>query len=755
MRKKFDVLGMTCAACAVHVEKDVRKVRGVTDVTVSLVGNTMTVDYDETAVRPADIIRSVKQGGYGARPAEDAQPETTAASLRAFRIRLWGSVALFAILLYLSMGTMAGLPVPAFLDPHHHPYVFSLTEMLLTVPILILNRAYFRTGFLRLFKGGPNMDTLVALGTSASFLFGAGLILAAALQGGDPGMLGDKLYFESAGAILTLVTLGKYLEARSRRRTKGAIERLVRLVPATALRLEDGVEREVPAETIAVGDLLVLKPGMRIPVDGEVISGSSSVDESALTGESLPVDKNPGDVVRTATVNLTGVLRFRATAVGEDTTLARIVRLVREAADSKAPIARLADKISGIFVPVVLGISLLTGIVWSLLGKDVGFSLTMAVTVLVISCPCALGLATPMAILVGAGKGAELGILFKSAESLETLHSIDTVVMDKTGTLTEGKPEVTDVIALGDATSREVLQSAAVLESASLHPLAAAIRRRAEAEGIPAESPDTFENVSGSGLAGTFGGRPILVGTARWMKERGVDPALAEAPAVRLSAEGKTVVLVASGSRLLGLLALRDALRPTAKEALARFARAGIAVVMATGDRKETAEAFRRELGLSAAEAGIDPEGKAALIARLQNEGKKVAMIGDGINDAVALVKADVGIAIGAGTDVAIDSADVILVQSDLLAAATAIELSRRTIGNVKSSLFWAFIYNVVGIPLAAGVFYGAFGWTLNPTLAALAMSFSSVSVVLNALRLTRFKPRILHSHTNKGDDSR
>jgi Cu+-exporting ATPase len=742
MKKKFDITGMTCAACRIHVENDVKKVEGVTSVDVSLLTNSMIVDFDDEILSPLVIVKAVKKGGYGAKIASDS-PSTTHQSelLQKMKIRLVFSLILFGLLLYLSMGMMVGLPLPDFLSPHHYPVLYGSIQLIITVPIVILNRNYFVVGFPKLWNRRPNMDSLVAIGTSTALIYGIIILIKYAFFPSliTDEMISDNLYFESAGAILTLVTVGKYLEVRSKGRTGEAIARLIDLAPKTAFVLKDGIEREIPVADIRVGDIIVIRPGFKIPVDGIILEGESSLDESAITGESMPVDKRVGDRVITATINQSGFFQFRATAVGTDTTLSRIIALVEEAGNSKAPIARLADKISGIFVPIVIGIAILSTVVWLIVGAEVGFALSMGITVLVISCPCALGLATPVAIMVATGKGAENGILIKSAESFEIAHQVDTVVLDKTGTITFGKPEVTDVISLSPLQHEELVRIASSLESKSEHPLGKAIVQHALKQGLSLLAVSSFQNRSGYGVQGTVENVMYYAGNDALMKQLGILSVSAETMANKLAIRGKTPIFLAKEQTIIGILALADTIKPTSKEAIEGFHRDGIRVVMVTGDRLEVAESIQNELGIETVYAGILPDGKAKIIADLQKEGHKVAMIGDGINDAVALTKADVGMAIGAGTDIAIESADMILMKSDLRDAVLAIDLSRKTIANIKMNLFWAFFYNVIGIPIAAGVFFPLFGLKLSPTLGSLAMSFSSVSVVLNALRLKWF----------------
>ena len=754
MKQKFNVTGMTCSACSAHVEKAVGKLEGVEGVSVNLLGNNMLVDYDEARLSPAQVVQAVQDAGYGAyvpaasggkaAPAPTADP--MAEELRHMKHRLIASFVFLIPLFYLAMGHMMGWPLPAFFHDHANVFSVAFLQFLLVLPIMYVNDKYYKVGFKTLWKRAPNMDSLIALGSAAAVIYGVVALfqISYGLGHGDMERVNRysmDLYFESAGMILALITLGKYLETRSKGKTSQAITRLMDLAPKTAMVLRGGVEVELPVEDVVVGDLIVVRPGGRIPVDGEVTEGHSSVDESALTGESLPVEKAPGDKVAAASINKSGSFTFKALRVGEDTTLAQMIRMVDEASSSKAPIAKLADKVAGVFVPVVIGIALVTAAVWLLLGQGVERALTAGVAVLVISCPCALGLATPVAIMVGTGKGAENGILIKSAEALETLHTVQTVVLDKTGTLTRGKPVVTGCYPAQGVTEEELLCVAASLEKPSEHPLADAIVGEADARGIPLAPVERFQAVPGRGILGKLHGQAILAGNLAMMREAGVDPAGFDAQADALAGDGKTPLYFADGKRMLGLVAVADTAKPTSRAAVEGFKALGIRVVMLTGDNRRTAEAVGRELGVDQVVAEVLPQDKEKNVAALQAEGKRVAMIGDGINDAPALARADVGVAIGAGTDVAIESADVVLMKSDLLDAVTAVRLSKAVIRNIRQNLFWAFFYNVIGIPLAAGVLYPAFQLQLSPMFAAAAMSLSSVCVVSNALRLRFFKP--------------
>ncbi|MCD8146619.1 MAG: heavy metal translocating P-type ATPase [Clostridiales bacterium] len=755
MKTKFDVTGMSCAACQAHVQKAVEALDGADQVNVNLLSGSMTVEIDPAKLTAAQVCQAVAQAGYGAtpvgqksRPQDDAarKKEAQEKERRWMRTRLTVSIIFLIPLFYLCMGHMFGAPLPSILKGVENSMIYCLAQLILVLPILYVNDKYFKNGFTTLAHRAPNMDSLIAVGATASLVYSlyAMFVVAWALGHGDMELAEEyhmnHLYLESVGMILTLVTVGKYLETRSKGQTGAAIEKLMDLAPKTASVLRDGVEVTLPVEEVQVGDLVVVRPGQAVPVDGQVVEGSSSVDESALTGESIPVEKFPGDKVSGATINKNGAFTFRATRVGEDTTLSQIIRLVEDASSSKAPIAKLADRVAGVFVPVVLCIALVTFLVWMLLTGTVTRAISAGVAVLVISCPCALGLATPVAIMVGTGKGAELGVLFKSAEALETLHSVNAVVLDKTGTITQGKPQVTDLLPAQGVTQTRLLTLAASLESASEHPLAEAIVTAAKEQRLALLPVENFEAVPGKGLRAEIVGKKYSAGNLRLMEESGV--VVPPEAASDLADQGKTPLFFAEETRLLGLIAVADVAKPTSREAIAAFQEMGIDVVMLTGDNRRTAEAIGRELGVTQVVAEVLPQEKERVISDLQQQGKKVAMVGDGINDAPALTRADVGLAIGAGTDVAIESADVVLIRSDLLDAVTAMELSRATIRNIKQDLFWAFCYNCIGIPLAAGVFYPLLGWQLNPIFGAAAMSLSSVSVVSNALRLRLFKPR-------------
>ena len=751
MKQRFQVTGMSCASCSAHVEKAVGGVSGVSQVAVSLLTNSMTVEYDESRTNAAAIVKAVENAGYGASPeggekksGEEAAKAAADAASASVKRRLIVSFTFLIPLFYLSMGHMMGWPLPGIFLGHENALIFAFTQLLLCLPIVAVNHKYFTGGYKALWHRAPNMDSLIAIGSSAAIVYGIWAIycIGWGLGHGDMEMVHSysmDLYFETSGMILALITLGKFLEARSKGKTSEAISKLIALTPKTAFVERDGKEMEIPAEDVVPGDTVVIRPGARVPVDGVVCEGSSSVDESALTGESIPVEKQPGDKLTGGTINKAGFLKMRAQKVGNDTALAQIIRLVEEAASSKAPIAKLADRVSGVFVPVVIGIAILATIVWLLVGKGVAFAISIGIAVLVISCPCALGLATPTAIMVGTGKGAENGILIKSGEALETAHLVDTVVLDKTGTVTEGAPRVTDLLPL-EMAPEEFLRLAAAMESRSEHPLAEAVVRAAEEKGLDLPEVSAFRSIPGRGIEAEVGGRRYFAGNLALMEEQGVDLKDTGSRAEELAGEGKTVLYFADEAAVLGLIAAADTIKPTSAEAVAEMKALGLQVVMLTGDSPRTAEAIRKQAGIETVVAGVLPDGKEQEIRRLQEQGRKVAMVGDGVNDAPALARADVGMAIGAGTDVAIESADIVLMKSDLRDVATAVRLSRAVIRNIKENLFWALCYNSLGIPLAAGVFYAALHWKLNPMFGAAAMSLSSVCVVTNALRLRFFK---------------
>ena len=739
MTEKFVVTGMTCAACAAHVEKAANSLDGVDSAAVNLMLGTLVCSYDADKVTPQAIISAVEASGYGAAPADEAKRDIRReqeASARAMGRRLLWSVVCLVPLFYLSMGHMMGLPVPAFM--HRQPLTAALVQLVLCVPILILNRAYFTVGFSRLFKGAPNMDSLVALGAAAGLVYS--LIEMGLLAAGQVTGMPD-LYFESAGMILTLVTVGKYLEERSKGKTTGAITALLALAPDVAVVRRSGTEVTVATDQIKAGETVIVRQGGRIPVDGTVVKGSGSVDESALTGESMPVEKTAGSKAVSATVLTSGYLEMTADRVGADTTLSQIIRLMEQAASTKAPISRLADKISAVFVPAVISIAVAAALLWATVGgMGVRFCLSIGIAVLVISCPCALGLATPVAITVATGKAAEKGILIKSAASLELMGRVNTVVLDKTGTVTEGKPRVTDVLCAANVTEEELLCAAASLEKPSGHPLADAIVQEAERRSIPLCAVSDFAAVAGGGVQAVQDGKTLYAGNDRYMESIGADTAALRAAAEMLAAAGKTPLYFAEDRQLLGVIAVADVVKPDSAAAIAALRRSGCEVVLLTGDNQRTAEAIARQVGVDRVIAQVLPQDKARCIEDLQKAGRLVAMVGDGVNDAPALVTADVGLAIGAGTDVAIESADVVLMRSSLMDIVDAAALSRATLRNIRQNLFWAFFYNSIGIPVAAGVLYPALGITLNPMIAAAAMSLSSVCVVSNALRLRGWK---------------
>ena len=738
------VTGMTCAACAAHVEKAAGAVAGVNSAAVNLMLGTLVCSYDRDKASPQAIIAAVEAAGYGAAPADDAKRdirrEQDAAAKAMGRRLLWSAVCLVP-LFYLSMGHMLGLPVPAFM--HRQPLLAAAVQLALCLPILLLNRAYFS----RLFKGSPNMDSLVALGAAAGLTYSLiemGLLCAGQLAGMP------DLYFESAGMILTLVTVGKYLEERSKGKTTGAITALLALAPETAVVRRNGTEVTVAADQIRAGETVIIRQGGRIPVDGTVTKGSGAVDESALTGESMPVEKTPGSSAVSATVLTSGYLELTADRVGADTTLSQIVQLMEQAAASKAPISRLADKISAVFVPVVISIAVLAAVLWATVGgMGIRFCLSIGIAVLVISCPCALGLATPVAITVATGKAAERGILIKSAASLELLGQVDTVVLDKTGTVTAGTPQVTDVLCVPGVTVEELLCAAASLEKPSGHPLADAIVQEAARRSIPLCAVSDFNAVPGGGVQAVLDGKTLYAGNDRYMTLIGAGTAALRAAAEALAAAGKTPLYFAEEQQLLGVVAVADVVKPDSAAAIAALRRSGREVVLLTGDDRRTAEAIARQVGVERVIAQVLPQDKARCVEELQKDGRLVAMVGDGVNDAPALVTADVGLAIGAGTDVAIESADVVLMHSSLMDIVDAAALSRATLRNIRQNLFWAFFYNAIGIPVAAGVLYPALQLTLDPMLAAAAMSLSSVCVVSNALRLRGWKGAPTDNHVS------
>lgn len=772
-KETYDITGMSCAACSARIEKGISGMEGMQQCSVNLLKNSMTVSYDEAELDSGKIIHQVEDIGYGASLHQTQGSKTTGASGRGkngatdaaaaaakqMKQRLIVSLVFTIPLFYISMGHMAGWPLPPWLLGARNHMIFAFTQFLLVLPVLIAGGHYFKNGLRNLWHRSPNMDSLIALGSGAAFVYGIYAIykIAWGFSIEDMDMVetfGMNLYFESSAMILTLITLGKFMEARAKSKTSEAITKLMDLAPKTAKVLRNGQEEEISVDDVQNGDILVVRDGDTVPVDGKITEGFASVDESAITGESLPVDKQAGDPVTGGTINRTGYFQMEATAVGEHTTLSKIIQLVDDATSSKAPIAKLADRVSSVFVPVVITIALLAAILWLLAGQSFEFALSVAISALVISCPCALGLATPTAIMVGTGRGAAKGILIKSAEALEITHSIDTVVLDKTGTVTQGKPVVTDVIALeadgkaaGENTQAytELLQLAFSLEKMSSHPLAEAIVKKAEACSAAFQEVSDYEMIPGQGIAGTIDKVRCLAGNRKLMETNRIDISVAAGLQEKLADEGKTPLYFAQGGKFLGVIAAADVVKPTSREAIARLQEMGMDVIMLTGDNARTAEAIKKQVGIKTVIADVLPQDKEEKVRQLQEQGHKVAMVGDGINDAPALARADVGIAIGAGTDVAIESADIVLMKSDLMDAASAVSLSRAVMRNIKQNLFWAFFYNAIGIPVAAGVLYPAFHILLNPMIGAAAMSFSSVSVVSNALRLRFFTPKWKH----------
>lgn len=755
-KEKYNITGMTCSACSSHVEKAVKKLQGTTNVNVNLLSNNMVVEYDENKVNNNQIINAVVEAGYGAEISNNTEttaPKTSKEKktnnngnlISSMKKRLIISICFLIPLMYIAMGHMINkeLELPLINHETQNAVAFAFTQLLLLLPIVYVNRNYFIIGFKRLFKRSPNMDSLIAIGSSAAIIYG---IFAIYMIGYGLGYKNYELvnkysmnlYFESAGMILTLITVGKYLETKSKGKTSDAISKLVNLAPKKLTVLRENEEIIINIEEVLKGDIILVKPGESIGVDGVIIEGSSSVDQSSITGESIPIEKNIGDTVVSGTINKNGSFKMQATKVGNDTTLSQIIQLVEEASNSKAPIARLADKVSGVFVPIVISIAVIATIAWLLAGHSFEFALSIGISVLVISCPCALGLATPVAIMVGTGKGAENGILIKSAESLETLHLVDTVVLDKTGTITEGKPKVTDIIS--DIEEIKLLQLAASLEKNSEHPLAEAIIEKAKQIQIEIPTCDEFIAISGRGIKGKINGQIYYGGNINLMQENNINIGKITSISEKLSKEGKTVLYFANEKQILGLIAVADTIKNTSYKAIEELKKKNIEVVMLTGDNSIVANTIGNKLKIDKVISEVMPADKEKEVSKLQADGKKVAFIGDGINDSPALVKADVGLAIGSGTDIAIEAADIVLMKNNLLDAVTAIDLSRKTINNIKMNLFWAFFYNAIGIPLAAGVFYKALGWTLSPMIGAAAMSLSSVCVVSNALRLRKFK---------------
>lgn len=747
MKKKYVVTGMTCSACSASVERNVKKVAGVNNVAVNLLSNNMVVEYDENKTNDKGIIHAVEDAGYGASLYaihNDDEVDPISIKIKNMKRRLIVSLIFLVPLMYLSMGHMIGLPVFDFLHGVENAWLFALVQLLLTLPVIYVNRIFYINGFKTLIKRSPNMDSLIAIGSGAAVIYGlfSIVMILVGMNTNNTAMIEQymsNLYFESAATILALITLGKYLEEKSKGKTSDAIKKLMDLAPKTALVMRNNEEVVIPLEEVKVDDIVIVKPGLSIPVDGVVIEGATTVNQAMITGESMPVDKTVGDEVIGATTNITGYIKFRATKVGQDTTLAKIVELVSNANATKAPIAKLADKISGIFVPVVIIISLVSFAVWMLITNgNFTFSLDISIAVLVISCPCALGLATPVAIMVGTGVGAQNGILIKSSETLENAHKIKIVVLDKTGTITMGKPQVTDIVTSNGISMEKILQISTAIEKMSEHPLAKAI-----VEKYPSKNDlkvKKYTTIPGEGVSAEICDFTYFAGNLKLIKQHIKDISDYEELNKKFASEGKTTLFFAKENEVLGAIALADEIKPSSYDAINRFKQMGIEVVMLTGDNKLTADVIKNKLNIDRVVAELLPQDKEKEIARLQKEGYVVAMIGDGINDAPALAKADVGIAIGAGTDIAIESADIVLIKSDLMDAVTAIQLSKATIKNVKENLFWAFFYNAICIPLAAGVFYSWLGWKLSPMIGAAAMSVSSIFVVTNALRLKLFK---------------
>lgn len=752
MKEKFDITGMTCSACSAHVTRAVSKIEGVKEVNVNLLSNNMTVEYSEN-ISPDDIINAVIEAGYGAEKSgvsnnlkqEKVKKNVYEEELALMKKRLIFSFIFLIPVMYISMGSMAGLPELPFFKGYENTLSYAFSLFLLSLPIIYVNRKFFITGFKSLSNLSPNMDTLVALGSSAAMVYGIFAIyrIGFGLATGNKELVMQyrhDLYFESAATILTLITLGKFLETRSKRKTSDAVEKLINLSPQYAFIERDGVEKRVGIEEVKTGDIVIVKPGGTVPVDGEVISGSTLIDQSVITGESLPVEKNAGDKVISATVNKTGFIKFRATKVGQDTTIAQIISLVEEAANSKAPISRLADKISGVFVPIVILIAVVSSIFWLYYGMSWEFALSIGISVLVISCPCALGLATPVAIMVGTGRGAENGILFKSAEALETTHKVTAVAVDKTGTVTEGKLSVVGIKSL-KYDEEKFMQLAGSLERQSEHLIAESIVSKVKDSGIDFLEVNKFKSVSGLGIYGEIEGKSYVCGNEKYLLSHGIE--IDKSKTGNIYGSISTPVYFSEDGKLIGVIYVADKIKESSKEAVRRFKENGIAVYMLTGDNKETAEYIAKEAGIDNVYSELMPQDKEKIIKQLQDEGKKTAMIGDGINDAPALARADVGIAVGAGTDIALQSADVVLMKNSLIDAVTAFKLSHAVLKNIKMNLFWAFFYNIIGIPIAAGIFYLSFGLKLNPMVAAAAMSLSSIFVVTNALRLKMFKAEI------------
>lgn len=729
------IRGMTCAMCAKSIEKSVQRLDGVMSVNVNLATEKAHICYNSSKVRLSTIKNAIKDAGY--EPLETEAVEYKNEEIKVLKSKLLISLFFTIPLLYISMGHMIGLPLPKFIHPSHNPLIFAIAQLILTIPVIIAGYKFYTVGFLKLIKREPNMDSLIALGTSAAFIYGIYALIQIILGSHHFSM---KLYFETSAVIITLILLGKYLEAISKGKTSEAIKKLIGLSPKTATIIKDNQEFVISIDEVEVGDLIIVKPGEKIPVDGKIIEGLTSIDESMLTGESIPVEKGPGDTVIGASINKNGYIKYQATRVGKDTVLSQIIKLVEEAQGTKAPIAKMADVISGYFVPIVLGIAILAGLIWLLTGKSISFSLTIFISVLVIACPCALGLATPTAIMVGTGKGAEYGVLIKGGDALETTHKINTIIFDKTGTITEGKPQVTNIITINNYQPNDLLKIVASAEKGSEHPLGEAIVQKALDENLDLFEVNSFKAIPGRGIEAKIKNSLVLVGNKAFMEENHIYINL-QKETDDLAKKGKTPMLVAIEGEFIGIIAVADVVKPNSKKAIEQLKKLGLEVVMITGDNQRTAEAIANEVRIERVFAEVMPEDKANIVKSIQAEHKKVAMVGDGINDAPALAQADIGIAIGSGTDVAMESADIVLMKSDLLDVVSAIQLSKKTIQTIKQNLFWAFAYNSLGIPIAAGLLYAFGGPLLNPMIAAGAMAFSSVSVVMNALRLKRFKP--------------
>lgn len=743
-KKTFAITGMNCASCAQTIEKATRKLDGVLEANVNLATEKMNIQYDASAVSVSDIMDAVSNAGYEAREdiesaeSVDEDREKKQRAIKNLWKRVWISAVFSVPLLYIAMGHLLGAPLPSVIDPAFNPAAFAIIQLVLTLPVVIVNRSIYAVGYKTLFRGHPNMDSLIAIGTGAAFLYG--IFATIMILWGEVSFAND-LYFETAAVILALITLGKYLETLTKGKTSDAIKKLMGLAPKTAIVVRDGKEVEISIDEVVVGDTLIVKPGEKMPVDGLVLEGMTSVDESMLTGESIPVEKTAGDNIIGASINKNGTIQYKATKVGKDTALSQIIKLVEDAQGSKAPIAKVADIISGYFVPIVIGLAILSGLAWYFGGQTGLFALTIFISVLVIACPCALGLATPTALMIGTGKGAENGVLIKSGVALETTHKLQTIVFDKTGTITEGKPKVTDIVVANGVKENELLALAASAEKGSEHPLGEAIVKGAEDRELTFMKTRSFSAIPGHGIEVTIDDKNLLLGNRKLMDDRNISLDSLENSSNQLASQGKTPMYIAMNGKIAGIIAVADTVKENSLKAIQKLHDMGIEVAMITGDNKRTAEAIAKQVGIDRVLSEVLPEDKASEVKKLQDEGRKVAMVGDGINDAPALAQADVGIAIGSGTDIAMESADIVLMRSDLMDVPTAVQLSKSTIKNIKQNLFWAFAYNTAGIPVAMGILFLLGGPLLSPIFAAAAMSFSSVSVLLNALRLKRFKP--------------